>query len=90
MKTKQFTFTTNEPLDIPSATLSTSRWMKRRAYPIKLVSVTQHKVIVELDAPSNAHHNRAVNALGGILQRQLDRRYSVHSRLTPTYAVSFK
>lgn len=82
----QFKFATDEALDVPSATLSTSRWMKRRAYPIQLVSVTPYEVVVELDAPNNAHHNRAVNALGRILQRQLDRRYALQSRLTPTYA----
>jgi hypothetical protein len=85
---KQFKFTTDEPLDVPSATLSTSRWMKRRAYPIQLVSVTPYEVIVELDAPDNAHHNRAVNALGKILSRQLDRLHSVQSRLRTTFAVA--
>ena len=84
----QFKFATDEALDVPSATLSTSRWMKRRAYPIQLVSVTPYEVVVELDAPNNAYHNRAVNSLGRILQRQLDRRYSVQSQLRPTFAVA--
>jgi hypothetical protein len=52
------------------------------------VSVTPYEVIVELDAPDNAYHNRAVNALGKILSRQLDRRHFVQSRLRTTFAVA--
>ena len=81
-----FKFVTDEPLDIPSATLSTKRWMSRRKYPIEIKSVTPYELVIELDAPSNAHHNRAVDALGRILQRQLDRRHGLQSRLSPTYA----
>lgn len=85
MRTTQFKFETRtEPLNIPSARLSVSRWIGRRAYPIRLISITERTVIVELEAPTNAHHNRAVNSLGKILQRQLDRRHFVQSRLVPT------
>jgi hypothetical protein len=71
-------------LDIPSARLSVSRWIYRRRYPIRIVSVTENTVLVELQAPDTGAHNRAVNALGRILQRQLDRREFVQSRLVPT------
>jgi hypothetical protein len=72
--------------DIPSATLSTTRWARRRSFPIRVASVTTRSVCVELEAPSTAHHNRAVNALGRILSRQLDRRHFVlESRLTPSF-----
>ena len=85
MKTTQFKFATDEPLNIPSARLSVSRWIRRRAYPIKVLSITETAVLVELQAPTAAHHNRAVNALGRILQRQLDRRHCVQSRLVPSF-----
>lgn len=79
-----FKFATDEPLDIPSARLAVSRWIRRRAYPIRIVSITETAVIVELQAPTTAHHNRAVNSLGRILQRQLDQRHAVQSRLVPS------
>lgn len=89
MKTTTFRFESrDEALHIPSATLSTIRWARRRSFPIRIVSVTEHEVLVELDAPTTAHHNRAVNSLGKILQRQLDRRHWVQSYLTPSYAVA--
>lgn len=74
------------PLHIASARLSVSRWINRRAYPIRIIHITDREVLVELQAPTNAHHNRAVDALGKILQRQLDRRYALQSRLVPSYA----
>jgi len=71
---------------IPSATLSATRWARRRSFPIRVTSVTPRSVCVELEAPSNALHNRAVNALGKILSRQLDRRHFVlESRLVSTH-----
>jgi hypothetical protein len=86
MKTSQFKFEcTGIALDIPSARLSISRWIYRRAYPIRIVSITENAVIVELQAPDTGSHNRAVNALGRILQRQLDRREFVQSRLIPSF-----
>jgi hypothetical protein len=87
MKITTFKFETRtELLDIPSASLSVRRWIRRRAYPIRLVGITSTSVLVELQAPSTAHHNRAVNALGEILSRQLDRRHFVlESRLTPSF-----
>ena len=86
MKITTFKFETRtELLDIPSASLSVRRWIRRRAYPIRIVGITSTSVLVELQAPTNAHHNRAVNALGNILQRQLDRRHWVQSRLVPTF-----
>jgi hypothetical protein len=87
MKTTTFKFETRtELLDIPSASLSVRRWISRRAYPIRIVGITSTSVLVELQAPSTTHHNRAVNALGKILQRQLDHRHFVlESRLTPSF-----
>jgi hypothetical protein len=86
MKTTQFKFECMDvSLDIPSARLSVSRWIYRRRFPIQIISITLHAVIVELQAPTTAHHNRAANALGRILQRQLDRREFVQSRLVPSF-----
>jgi hypothetical protein len=86
MKTTQFKFEcTDVSLNIPSARLSVSRWIYRRRYPIRIVSITENAVIVELQAPDTGAHNRAVNALGRILQRQLDRREFVQSRLVPSF-----
>jgi hypothetical protein len=86
MKTTQFKFEcTDVCLDVPSARLSISRWIYRRRFPIRIISITPHAVIVELQAPDTGAHNRAVNALGRILQRQLDRREFVQSRLVPSF-----
>jgi hypothetical protein len=85
MRISEFKFKcTGIALDIPSARLSVSRWIYRRAYPIRIVSITENAVLVELQAPDTGEHNRAVNALGRILQRQIDRREFVQSRLVPT------
>jgi len=93
MKTTTWKYTTNiegEAFDIPSATLSTTRWARRRSFPIRIVSVTERCVSVELDAPTTGHHNRAVNSLGKILTRQLERRANrlAHAYTIPSYAVA--
>jgi hypothetical protein len=76
MKTTTFKYQTNidgEAFDIHAATIATTAWLRRRKFPIRITSVTERAVSVELQAPTNAHHNRSVDALGKILTRQLER-----------------
>lgn len=94
MKTCTWKYTTNiedESFDIPSATLSTTRWARRRSFPIRIVSITERSVSVELDAPTTGHHNRAVTSLAKILDRQLNHRkwrLAEESQLVKSYAVN--
>lgn len=78
-----FTFTSDIPLDLCAATKSIRSWMLRRAFPTRLVHATEYKIVVELQAPHNGIHNRSVNSLGRILQRQLDKQHCFESRLVP-------
>jgi hypothetical protein len=79
-----FTFTSDDEMDVASATKAVRGWMLRRSFPTKLVLASEFKIVVELQAPHNGIHNRSVNSLGRILQRQLDRKLNVESRLVPT------
>jgi hypothetical protein len=79
-----FTFTSDTPMDVASAAKSIRGWMLRRTFPIKLLVVSEFKIVVELQAPHNGIHNRSVNSLGRILQRQLDKQHCFESRLVPT------
>lgn len=93
MKITTWKYTTNidgESFDVPSATLSTTRWARRRSFPIRIVSVTERSVSVELGAPTTGHHNRAVNSLGNILTRQLERRAHrlANAYTIPSYTVA--
>lgn len=85
MKTFKFITAEDTPIHVPITARLVLKWMYRRSYPIRILSVTTREVVVELDAPSNAEHNRAVNSLARIVQRRLDRHHNVLSRLTPTY-----
>ena len=87
MRTTTWKYTTNiedESFDVPSATLSTTRWARRRSFPIRIISITPRSVMVELNAPTTGHHNRAVTSLAKILDRQLDRR---NRRVSESYLV---
>jgi len=86
MKTFKFITAEDTPIHVPITTRLVLKWMKRRSYPIRMLSVTSREVVVELDAPSNAEHNRAVNSLGRIVQRRLDRHHNVVSKLSPSYS----
>jgi hypothetical protein len=87
MKITTFTFTTESsaPLDLPRAIKATKRWIRRRTFPIRILDATPYMIVVALEVPHNGIHNRAVNSLGRILQRQLDHHYRCGgSRLVPT------
>ena len=79
-----FTFISDTPMDVVSATKAIRGWMLRRAFPTKLLVASEFRIVVALQAPHNGIHNRSVNSLGRILQRQLDRQHFVESRLVPT------
>ena len=81
---KTYSFTTNEALEIHAAFAATQQWAKRRPFPVRIVDISPHRVSVELQAADNGQHNRAVDSLGRILQKQLDRLHSVQSRLVHT------
>jgi len=85
MNTFKFTTEEDTPIHVPIMSRLISRWMKRRPYCIRVLELTSREVLVELDAPSTAEHNRAVQSLARIVQRRLDRTYYVESKLTPTY-----
>jgi hypothetical protein len=76
-----FTFNTDEPINTSTARRAVHQWAKRRAFPIAIVEITRTAVIVALAAPDNGIHNRSVNALARILQRQLDKQHALVSRL---------
>jgi predicted Zn-dependent protease len=80
-----FTFNTDELMTISTARRAVQQWAKRRAFPIVIVEITQTAAIVQLAAPDAGTHNRSVNALARILQRQLDRQHALVSRLVPTH-----
>jgi hypothetical protein len=79
-----FTFTSDTPMDVASAAKAVRGWMRRRTFPTKLTAASEFKIVVELHAPHNGIHNRSVNSLGRILQRQLDKTHCFESRLVPT------
>ena len=79
-----FTFNTDEFLTISTARRAVQQWAKRRAFPIVIVDITTFTVVVQLAAPDTRTHNRSVNALARILQRQLDQQHALISRLRST------
>ena len=79
-----FTFNTDELLSISTARRAVQQWAKRRAFPIVIVDITMLTVVVQLAAPDTGTHNRSVNALARILQRQLDKQHALISRLRST------
>ena len=85
MTTFKFTTEAETPIHIPTASKLARQWAKRRTFPIRIVEVTTRHVMIELDAPDNGVHNRAVQSLARILSRHLDETHSVESRLNPTY-----
>ena len=87
MNTFKFTTDQDTPIHVPTTARLVSGWMRRRPYPIRVLELTTREVMVELDAPSTAEHNRAVNSLARIVQRQLDKTHSVQSKLTPSYVL---
>ena len=78
---KTYTFNTDEPMTINTARRAVQQWAKRRAFPIVIVEITPHAVIVQLAAPDAGIHNRSVDALARILQRQLVEQHALVSRL---------
>ena len=80
-----FTFKTDELMTISTARRAVQQWAKRRAFPIVIAEITPHAVIVQLAAPDAGTHNRSVNALARILQRQLDEQHALVSRLVPMH-----
>jgi hypothetical protein len=81
---KTYSFTTNQPLELHAAFAVTQRWARRRPFPVRIVSVSPHRVSVELQAADNGQHNRAVDSLGRILEKQLDRLHFLQSSLVHT------
>ena len=80
-----FTFKTDELMTISTARRAVQQWAKRRAFPIVIVEITETAVVVQLAAPDAGTHNRSVNALARILQRQLDAKHWLVSRLVPLH-----
>ena len=80
-----FTFKTDELMIISTARRAVRQWAKRRAFPTVIVEITETAVIVQLAAPDTGIHNRSVNALARILQRQLDEQHALVSRLVPMH-----
>jgi len=80
-----FTFNTDEKLAIVNARRAVQQWVKRRAFPIEIIEITPTAVVVALAAPNKGIHNRSVDALARILQRQLDQQHALVSRLVPTH-----
>jgi hypothetical protein len=80
-----FKFITDEALTVSEAHRAVQQWAKRRTFPIVISTITETTVIVQLAAPDNGVHNRSVNALARILQRQLDSKHALVSRLVPTH-----
>jgi len=71
---KRFTFSSkDQPVDTFDAQEAVRRWAKRRPFPIHVNQVTSYRVEVDLKAPSNEQHNRAVDSLCRILERLQDR-----------------
>ena len=79
-----FKFITNEALTVSEAHRAVQQWAARRTFPIDILLVTETTVIVQLAAPDNGVHNRSVNSLARILQRQLDTKHALVSRLNST------
>jgi hypothetical protein len=77
--------TDEETLPVTEARRAVQQWAKRRAFPIVIVEITEKIVNVQLAAPDNGEHNRSVNSLARILQRQLDLKHALVSRLVPTH-----
>jgi hypothetical protein len=74
MKPTQYTFDASAtPLNPSAARKAAMQWANRRNYPIALLECTTNVVRVELEAPTVREHNRAVNSLGRILIRLLNR-----------------
>jgi hypothetical protein len=80
-----FKFITDETLTATEARRAVQQWAKRRAFPVEIVEISETAVVVQLAAPDNGTHNRSVNALARILQRQLDQKHALVSRLVPTH-----
>jgi hypothetical protein len=85
MNTFKFTTEAETPIHVPTALKLSRQWAKRRPFPIRIVEVTTRFVFVEIDAPDNGVHNRAVQSLARILSRHLDETHFVESRLNPTF-----
>lgn len=81
MKATQFKFETDEPMNVSLAKMAVNQWERRRTFPIRVISITENSVIVELESPDSKGHNKSVNSLARILQRQLDLIHCVQSRL---------
>jgi hypothetical protein len=74
MKTFRFNTAADIPLNISTARKLVTAWKKRRAFPIEILSVNSLHVVVSIDATSKVH-NKSVQSLANILQRDLDKRY---------------
>jgi hypothetical protein len=89
MKITTWSYQTNvkeESFDVLAATKATATWARRRNFPIRITAVTERTVSVELQAPTNSHHNRSVDALGKILTKQLERQSWERERAKLMYA----
>jgi hypothetical protein len=80
-----YRFITDESFNIDNTTRAVKQWAKRRDFPIEIVEISEKIVNVQLAAPDCGAHNRSVNSLSRILQRQLNAEHSLFSALRTEY-----